>query len=109
MKSFKLNREQFDYFRVGGGVRLRKRCLMTDVQRLLASRVNAFQAIQGDAVNVRFEGSLYPATVTDIYVDGGWMYAHLAPRDLLREGSKCAQALDFQRTRVRNATAAPGS
>jgi len=25
------------------------------------------------------------------------------------EGSKCAQFLDFQRTRVRNVTAAPGS
>lgn len=79
-KTFTLKLTQFDYFRNGGGVRLRKRCLMGHVQRLLVSRTNAFKAIKGDDVNVRFGDNLYPATVADIYVEGGWMYAHLVPR-----------------------------
>lgn len=32
-KTFTLKLTQFDYFRNGGGVRLRKRCLMGDVPR----------------------------------------------------------------------------
>lgn len=79
-KTFTLKLAQFDYFRNGGGVRLRKRCLMGDVQRLLVSRMNAFRAIKMDDVNVRFDDNIYPATVADLYVEGAWMYAHLVPR-----------------------------
>lgn len=80
MKVFTLKLTQFDYFRNGGGVRLRKRRPVADVQYLLASRGNAFKATKGDDVNVRFEGNMYPATVANVYVDGTWMYAHLVPR-----------------------------
>lgn len=66
MKTFTLNLTQFDYFLNGGGCRIR--------------RHDAIRAAKGDDVNVRFDGNLYPATVTDIYVEGGWAYAHLAPR-----------------------------
>ena len=78
-KTFTLKLTQFDHFRSGGGARLRKRP-PSDVSWALVSRANAFSSVKGDDVNVRVDGDLYPATVADIYVEGGWMYAHLVPR-----------------------------
>ena len=65
---YNLSREQFDYFRNGGGVRIRRH----------ARRKNFGDV--GTSVLVKFEGNMHSATIANVYVEGAWMYAHLVPR-----------------------------
>ncbi len=67
MKVFTLKLTQFDYFRNGGGCRIRKRGdIRTDVKD---RGRNPFGVVLGDDVSVRFDGDIYPATIKYIYID----------------------------------------